>query len=412
MKEAEFKKSVLKRIFKIINGSTPKSDITSYWDGDVVWVTPEDLGKLQGGAISTSRRRITREGLANSGASLVPAESIILSTRAPIGNVALAEVPLCTNQGCKALVQRSREVVPRYFLYQVQSLKRELNVLGNGTTFLELSADKLGQVELFAPSPERQRIVADFLDRETAEADALVAKYERLIELLEEKRVALITQAVTKGLELNVTTSESGIEWVGMIPYRWGISRLRFLCTIGTGGRDTVDAVDDGDFPFFVRSQTIERIDSHAYDCEAILTAGDGVGVGKVFHHFTGKFNAHQRVYILSSFKNVVGRFLYYYLKTNFYKVALEGGAKSTVDSLRMPVFLNFPVTLPPVEEQMRIVSYVEEQSSAIDALINLARKATDFLKERRSALITAAVTGQIDVSTYRSKQQPVEVSA
>ena len=159
-------KFALKRLFKIVNGSTPKSDIASYWDGDVVWVTPEDLGKLQSDSIATTRRQISREGLASCGASVVPPESIILSTRAPIGNIAIAQVPLCTNQGCKSLVPRSCNVFTRYFFYQVQALKRELNVLGNGTTFLELSAEKLGQVVLSVPTHERQKEIADFLDRE------------------------------------------------------------------------------------------------------------------------------------------------------------------------------------------------------------------------------------------------------
>lgn len=97
----------------------------------------------------------------------------------------------------------------------------------------------------------------------------------------------------------------------------------------------------------FVRSQSVERINSYTADCEAVLTAGDGVGVGKVYHYINGRFDYHQRVYMMSRFNFVTGRFFFHYLSTMFQKVALDGGAKSTVDSLRMPIFMNFQFTVP-----------------------------------------------------------------
>lgn len=145
---------------------------------------------------------------------------------------------------------------------------------------------------------------------------------------------------------------DSGVGWLGEVPVGWNIKKLKFICDIQTGDKDTVNAVEDGAYPFFVRSQTIENINTYTYDCEAILTAGDGVGVGKVFHHYNGKFDFHQRVYMMNNFIDITGKFFFYYLSTMFSKVALEGGAKSTVDSLRMPVFLNFEFALPPAYEQ------------------------------------------------------------
>jgi len=354
-----------------------------------------------------------------------PLSSVGLVNQYRLGDVLFAKLrpylAKATLAGCDGIcstefiVMRPNKLIAKYLLYAVLSgaFIDAVNAWTYGVKMPRASWDIIGNFLFPIPPIDRQLEIVDFLDRETAEADALVAKYERLIELLEEKRVALITHAVTKGLDPDVPMKDSGIEWIGAMPAHWNILRLRFLCRVGTGGRDTVDAVDGAEFPFFVRSQTVERIDSYAYDREAILTAGDGAGVGKVFHHFTGKFNAHQRVYILSSFKNVNGAFLHYYLKTNFYKVALEGGAKSTVDSLRMPVFLNFPVTIPSIDEQMQIMSYVNDQSSKLDALIDCAKKSVVLTREHRSALITAAATGQIDVRTYRSsKQQPIKVSA
>ncbi|HET9904093.1 MAG TPA: restriction endonuclease subunit S [Xanthobacteraceae bacterium] len=247
------------------------------------------------------------------------------------------------------------------------------------------------------PIPE-QRAIAAFLDRETAKIDASVAKKERLIELLQEKRAALITRAVTKGLDPNVPMKDSGVEWLGDVPRHWAVQRLKFLCDVHTGDKDTEDAIEGGQYPFFVRSQTVERINSMAFNCEAVLTAGDGVGVGKVFHYYKGAFDFHQRVYMMNNFRGVTGPFLFHFLRENFYKVALEGGAKSTVDSLRRPVFMNFMVCVPPRAEQEAIIAFLDPETAGTDKLVTKVHAAINRLKELRTALISAAVTGRIDV--------------
>ncbi len=186
---------------------------------------------------------------------------------------------------------------------------------------------------------------------------------------------------------------DSGVDWVGEVPEGWAINRLKFLCTIQTGNKDTVDALDEGQYPFFVRSPQIEKINSFSYDGEAVLTAGDGVGVGKVYHYFIGKFDFHQRVYMMCDFQNISGRFFYFYLVSMFHKVALEGGAKSTVDSLRMPLFLNFQLTIPSESEQRIIVEFCDRQTERIDSLIAEQEKLVSLLQEKRQAVISHAVT-------------------
>jgi type I restriction enzyme S subunit len=186
---------------------------------------------------------------------------------------------------------------------------------------------------------------------------------------------------------------ESGVAWLGEIPAHWTVKRLKFVCTIQTGDKDTVNAVDGGQYPFFVRSQVVERINSYTYNCEAILTAGDGVGVGKVFHYYNGPFDCHQRVYMLNNFQKISGRYLFFYLKENFYKVALGGGAKSTVDSLRMPLFLNFLITIPPPEEQSSIVAWLDYEASKIDVLLAEQRRLIQLLISKRLAFIFHAVS-------------------
>jgi type I restriction enzyme, S subunit len=272
---------------------------------------------------------------------------------------------------------------------------------------------KLGQGHISAwlcpkPPMAEQQAIAAFLDRETGRIDRLMAKKRELIERLKEKRIALISRTVTHGLPpeasakadlpVNPLQKLSGLDWLGDIPKHWEFKKLRYLCEITTGDKDTVDAVEGGEFPFFVRSQTVERIDSYSFDCEAVLTAGDGVGVGKVFHHHQGKFAVHQRVYVLHNFRKVSGRYLFMFMREFFARVALGGEAKSTVDSLRRPIFTDFVVLLPPLHEQTAIVAYLDAETAKLDALVGKVEEAVERLQEYRTALITAAVTGKIDV--------------
>jgi type I restriction enzyme, S subunit len=274
----------------------------------------------------------------------------------------------------------------------------ELEASGASQSMVNIGQGTILNLPMPVPPRSEQPGIVAFLERETGKIDALVAEQERLMALLKEKRHVVISQAVTKGLDPDARTKVSGVEWLGNVPATWDVKRLKFLCDVQTGSRDTENAVEDGAYPFFVRSQTVERIDSMAFDCEAILTAGDGAGVGKVFHYHQGPFDFHQRVYMMSNFKGVSGPYLFHFLRENFYKVALEGGAKSTVDSLRRPVFMNFAVCVPPLEEQESITAWLEHESAKLDTLTAEAQHAIDILRERRGALISAAVTGKIDV--------------
>ncbi|CAM3019017.1 restriction endonuclease subunit S [Sphingomonas zeae] len=254
------------------------------------------------------------------------------------------------------------------------------------------------------PPLAEQDIILARLDRECAKIDRLVDKKGRFLELLREKRLALIARAVTQGIDPDVSIKSSGVKWLGNVPSNWTVTPLKYLCRVRTGSRDTAHAVPGGGYPFFVRSQIVEEIDTYSADCEAILTAGDGAGVGKVYHYYTGKFDYHQRVYMLSQFEGVRGRYLFYYLSALFAAVALDGGAKSTVDSLRMPVFMGFAVAYPSLSEQDRILAFVDGQLKRIDDLVTTTERSVKLLKEHRFALITAAVTGKIDVRGLAAK--------
>lgn len=336
-------------------------------------------------------------GLHSSANTRAPA--IIVGRKGSYGKVTFSAEPAFSIDTTYFIDSTCTDHHLRWLYYALQPAGLDTNSQDTGVP--GLSREVAYSIRFIAPSYSEQVAIAAFLDQETAQIDTLIAKQERLIALLQEKRQALIAHVVTKGLNPDAPMKNSGIEWLGEVPEHWEVMRLKYLCKIQTGGRDTVNAVEDGLYPFFVRSQTVERINSYSFDCEAVLTAGDGVGVGKVFHYYNGRFDFHQRVYMLNDFRHVLGMFVYYYLKENFYKVALEGNAKSTVDSLRMPLFLNFVVATPTLSEQEAIIAFLDAETTQIDTLIEKTKAAIERLQERRMALISAAVTGKIDVRAY-----------
>lgn len=187
---------------------------------------------------------------------------------------------------------------------------------------------------------------------------------------------------------------DSGVDWLGDIPANWTTKKLKFLADIRTGNKNTEDKRSSGKYPFYVRSQTPEKINTYSFDGEAILTAGDGAGVGKVYHYVNGRFDYHQRVYKFSDFKNITGKLLYYYIVSNFYNVAILGTAKSTVDSLRLPLIQDFIVTYPKDNGiQEKIVNFLDKKTLEIDQAIAIKEQQIALLNERKQIVIQKAVT-------------------
>ena len=138
--------------------------------------------------------------------------------------------------------------------------------------------------------------------------------------------------------------------------------KLNDVAIIGTGSRNTNEAIENGIYPFFVRSQEPKKINEYEFDETAIITAGDGVGVGKVFHYISGKYALHQRAYrIVVTDKNLLPKFLFHYIRNNFAHYLKMTSVNSSVTSLRKPMFEKYPVFIPPLEEQQRIVSILDK---------------------------------------------------
>ena len=187
---------------------------------------------------------------------------------------------------------------------------------------------------------------------------------------------------------------DSEVEWIGEIPEDAKLIQFRFIADISTGNMDTQNRVDDGEYPFYVRSPKIERSNKYSFDdVEAILMAGDGVGAGRVFHYVQGKYACHQRVYRMSNFKFVQSSFLKYYLQSLFPMVMDQGSAKSTVDSVRLPMLQKFKIVVFTESEQKKIADFLDEKVGEIDSVIAKTKETVEDYKKYKKAIITDAVT-------------------
>jgi type I restriction enzyme S subunit len=177
---------------------------------------------------------------------------------------------------------------------------------------------------------------------------------------------------------------------VGVIPEDWDVDATKNLASITTGAKNTQDKNDDGMYPFFVRSQKVERINSYSFDGEAVLTAGDGVGTGKVFHYIDGKFDFHQRVYKISNFNEKLdGYFFFLYFSNNFLNRIMQMTAKSSVDSVRMDMIANMPIPLPPSLEQRAIAEALSDVDVLITSLDQLITKKLNLKQGAMQQLLT-----------------------
>lgn len=178
---------------------------------------------------------------------------------------------------------------------------------------------------------------------------------------------------------------------VGVVPEEWEVDCVENIAHITTGGRNTQDRVEDGQYPFFVRSQTVERINSYSFDGEAILTAGDGVGTGKVFHYIKGKFDAHQRVYRISDFnERINGYYFYLYFSTHFLNRIMQMTAKSSVDSVRRDMISRMPIPIPSTKaEQESIAEALSDADALIESLEQLIAKKRHIKQGAMQELLT-----------------------
>jgi type I restriction enzyme S subunit len=255
--------------------------------------------------------------------------------------------------------------------------------------------DFIGNLPVLIPPAEEQRIIIAFLDRETARIDALIGKKQRQIELLREKRSALISHAVTKGLDRNAKMKDSGIEWLGEIPEHWEVKRLKRFAHLRSGKSITAYEIDEnGKYPVYGGNGLRGFTDSYTHKGDFVLIGRQGALCGCI-NYATGCFWASEHAVVVSIKGDIKTRWLGELLRSmnlNQYSqsAAQPGLAVETIAALFLPV--------PPPAEQHNISAFLDRETEGIDVLIEKVEKSISLLREYRTALISTAVTGKIDV--------------
>jgi type I restriction enzyme, S subunit len=287
----------------------------------------------------------------------------------------------------------------RFYLYvfQLCYLARIFYPLGQGSSQFgrwRLPRQEFESFIVPVPSLPTQKAISEFLDRKTTAIDALISKKQQLLELLAEKRAALINQAVTKGLDPNVPMKDSGIPWIGKIPAHWVVGQLRRWLTLQRGVDITKAEQREGDVPV-VSSGGVSSYHDTPY------SRGPGVVVGRkgsagTVHFVETDYWPHDTTLWVKDFKGGLPRFVFYKLQNMRLETYDTGSANPTVNrNLVHPV----PVDWPPVDEQRAIVAHLDSVGEAQAGFESALRRGVERLQEYRQALITAAVTGQLDIT-------------
>lgn len=357
----------------ICSGGTPDTEVAEYWNGDIAWCTPSDITKLDTKYIESTEVKITAKGLKESSATLLPPRSIVVCTRATIGNAAICNTEIATNQGFKNIIPNEK-TNPEWLYYIIIYSKPRLVRFGCGSTFLEVSKKDFSRFKIAVPPLAEQRKIAEVL----GVWDEAIEKQARLIEKLALRKRALMQRLLSAKLRLPGFSEP------------WKKVKLGDVASIKTGNKNNEDKIANGQYPFFVRSSIVERINTYSYDGEAILIPGEGK-IGEIIHYINGKFDYHQRVYKISDFSNCSGLFLYYYLMYFFGKQAINNSVKACVDSLRLSTFTNMTIIHPPISEQTAIA----EVLTAADREIELAKEKLERLRRQKRGLMQQLLTGK-----------------
>ena len=332
-------------------------------------------------------------------------------------------------------VLRPQKMVGRYLQYQMLTL--EFISLVDGSTYgakmPRASWEFMSNMGISCPSSDEQEIIANFLDHETAKIDTLIDKQQQLIKLLKEKRQAVVSHAVTKGLNPAAPMKDSGVEWLGEVPKHWGIALLKYFWTVLDCKHITAEFIDDG-----IPLASIKEVKSWIVDLsdakkttekyyELLIEGNRKPQFGDIIYSRNAtvgeaalvpediKFAMGQDVCLLKKQTKFNSEYFLHQLNSSAVKLQLESLLiGSTFKRINVEEIRNYWVASPPNEEQDEIADFLQSKSNRYDQLIKKAETAITLMQERRTALISAAVTGKIDVRNWHPAPSgiPMEVSA
>jgi len=353
----------------------------------------------------------------------VDENNFVISLRSFEGGIEHSSYVGCVSPAYTVL-HSEKDIVPGYFRYLFKSapyiaaLQASTDSLRDGKS---ISYEQFGAIPLPYPRPEVQSAIASFLDHETAKIDALLEKQQRLIELLKEKRQAVISHAVTKGLSLNAPMKDSGVEWMGKVPQHWKVGALGYNALISSG------ATPDRNNPFYwngnipwiktgeVKYEEIFEAEEYISEdalCKSsvklsppgtLLMAmyGQGVTRGRVaLLGVAATYN--QACAAINPSPELFNQYLLFFFIAAYHAIR-DGGNETSQMNLNAKIVGKFKVAIPSLKEQHQIVTYLKPTLVKFDSMINRAESAILLMQERRTALISAAVTGKIDVRDWQA---------
>lgn len=410
------------------SGTTPTSDSSEWYGGGIPWVT---TGELREREIFETSKTVTTSSLKKFPALRVyPRGSIAIAMYgATIGRLGILGVEATTNQAC-CVLPRSEVLSNIYLYYWFQAFRGEIVNLASGGGQPNINQMVVSALRISAPGLLEQTQIAKFLDHETAKIDALIEKQRQLIALLKEKRQAVISHAVTKGLNPDAPMRDSGVEWLGEVPGHWKVGRYKF-CTsrvvVGIAEAATHAYADSG-VPI-IRSTNINEEglseDAILYikawfaeqNASKFLYAGDVVtvrtgypGVSAVVPDSLDRSQCFTNL-VATPLPEFAADFLCEFLNSHFGKNYFDLlGWGSAQKNISVPILQNVPFAWPSKAEQQEIVKHLEARKEQFRELISAAEGMVEVLQERRTALISAAVTGKIDVRNWKAPEVKKEV--
>ena len=393
----------------------PKYEYKSFVDGDWIespYITDEGIRLIQTGNIGIGSykeqgyRYISEDTFKDLNCTEVyPNDVLICRLAGPVGRACLA--PSLTERMITSVdvcILKPKDNIDRRYLVYILSYDgylQEADFLARGGTRQRISRTQLGNINILLPPTDQQKSIANFLDQKTAEIDGLIADKEKLIELLQEKRQAIITETVTKGLNPNVKMKDSGIEWIGEIPEHWNTSSLRWYVSIKSGDFISQEDIDvEGKIPVIGGNGLMSYTNKTNCNYKTIAIGRVGALCGNVHLIRRPSWITDNALFITNLSNKLYIEYLFYVLKAldlNQYanKTAQPLISGSLVKSRIIPI--------PPIVEQAAIADFLDQKTAEIDDLITEIKLQIQKLKEYRQSLISEAVTGKIDVREFGS---------
>ena len=402
-------------IFNIIgSGTTPSTSNLEYYDGDVPWV---NTGDLNDGYLYETSKMITDLALKDySTLKFYPIDTLLIAMYgATIGKLSITKIIATTNQACCALAQ-PKNVNIKFIFYWFLANRNHIIAMAYGGGQPNISQNLIKSLRINLPEKHEQNAIVNFLDQKTAVIDGLIADKEKLIELLQEKRQAIITEAVTKGLNPNVRMKDSGIEWIGEIPEHWEVKKLKHVSniTMGQSPKSEECSYDEIGVPFLQGNAEFTNV--HPIPKMYCNTANKFSKVNDILLSVrapVGAINISDRVYGIGrglcaiTAKKVIMKYLWYSLNVSLEELFIKSKG-STFEAVTVTDVQNLLIILPPKNEQDDIVNFLDKKTAEIDGLVIEIKKQIEKLKEYRQSLISEAVTGKIDVREFQKKNEVI----